>query len=964
MYSAILKYHQRRNCFGYIQLQYNDVALTNGMQANAVTPGAYTIIRCENSTDCGVIQVFAPNDHCCYTPKVLLVNKIFADLFGLRENEEVIVQRVETAPVCSSFDVELISAEDWNIVQNSSQRIEELLLEQIQLITVGQTYPVWIAQNLYIYFTVVRIKAFSSVMQNACLCEFTEVHVKPFYSNRSSLEESSRDILRVPPLSFACRTKDLFSNLSPEPFMLKIQDYCGNILDRTAVRVLPKILINDVTLKDLDILAVFKLNFNQSNSEIITLSIVRNDETGRTAHALLIELPIACSRFATLRDCLKRYDAYHCAFSPKLHQVMSGEYEWIKVSPLPRNNIYQLEILEVLSEDKLSENFNECLRNHLWKSCRHYPIIVPVDGLIVEVNLTRKVRIQCRIRPHLDDKKDKGSQKCFVFTNDMFPPLEYPLGLILGIFRFQIAFIEKCCSYITYHLEKSTFFSSENILIVGNKSTGKTTILHFLAGKLLQSYLAVYSECLYCSEWNGKSIEKFQDVLKNTVTRLRRRYPSVLFLDDLDILLRGQDEDVRNVRLEKCAELVRNLATENDLLVIATACTKHEVVELFSLNTGGRFFGHVEGIKELSPIERAECLEKFCNQKIKICSLQHAVETTGKCTISDLKRLAQRIILELEVKGHEKIEDNVEQALREFQPIAVPFEQLKPKNIVKLKWEDVGGLKNVKKIITEVFIWPTKYPLLYRNISVRLGRGVLLHGPSGCGKTLICRTLAAQWDFNVISIKGPELLSKFIGESEENVRKIFGCARVGSPCLIFFDEFDSLGPKRGESDTGVTDRVVNQLLTELDGVEGLDDVYIIGATNRIDLIDSSLLRPGRFDYIVKCELPNMEERMSILEIFCRGMSLKNADFEVIARATHGWTGADLKGLVTNAQLIAHKRIRGALGDKDVDFESTKYVMNQEDLLFAVKESQPNKNRNSSGSDRRPYISPGLFTTLA
>ncbi|EJW83485.1 hypothetical protein WUBG_05603 [Wuchereria bancrofti] len=601
MYSAILKYHQRRNCFGYIQLQYNDVALTNGMQANAVTPGAYTIIRCENSTDCGVIQVFAPNDHCCYTPKVLLVNKIFADLFGLRENEEVIVQRVETAPVCSSFDVELISAEDWNIVQNSSQRIEELLLEQIQLITVGQTYPVWIAQNLYIYFTVVRIKAFSSVMQNACLCEFTEVHVKPFYSNRSSLEESSRDILRVPPLSFACRTKDLFSNLSPEPFMLKIQDYCGNILDRTAVRVLPKILINDVTLKDLDILAVFKLNFNQSNSEIITLSIVRNDETGRTAHALLIELPIACSRFATLRDCLKRYDAYHCAFSPKLHQVMSGEYEWIKVSPLPRNNIYQLEILEVLSEDKLSENFNECLRNHLWKSCRHYPIIVPVDGLIVEVNLTRKVRIQCRIRPHLDDKKDKGSQKCFVFTNDMFPPLEYPntdsmkAGFVQMLrtnvsedihqatvnfgewrneaveFSFQIAFIEKCCSYITYHLEKSTFFSSENILIVGNKST-------------------------------GKSIEKFQDVLKNTVTRLRRRYPSVLFLDDLDILLRGQDEDVRNVRLEKCAELVRNLATENDLLVIATACTKHEVVELFSLNTGGRFFGHVEGIKELSPV--------------------------------------------------------------------------------------------------------------------------------------------------------------------------------------------------------------------------------------------------------------------------------------------------------------------------------------------------------------------------
>ncbi|VDK78666.1 unnamed protein product [Litomosoides sigmodontis] len=316
------------------------------------------------------------------------------------------------------------------------------------------------------------------------------------------------------------------------------------------------------------------------------------------------------------------------------------------------------------------------------------------------------------------------------------------------------------------------------------------------------------------------------------------------------------------------------------------------------------------------------------------------------------------------IKGHEKIEeDGVEQALTEFRPNAVPVEQLKPVDIVKLQWEDVGGLSAVKQILTEVFIWPTKYPLLYRNISVRLGRGVLLYGPSGCGKTLICRTLAAQWNFNFISVKGPELLSKFIGESEENVRKIFECARVRSPCLIFFDEFDSLGPKRGESGTGVTDRVVNQLLTELDGVEGLDDVYVIAATNRIDLIDSSLLRPGRFDYIVKCDLPTKEERKSILEVLCRGTNLKNGDFEVIVRATDGWTGADLKGLVTNAQLVAQKRMSGVFSE-NVDVENTKYALDQDDLLIAVKESQPNKNRSSSSSDKKLRISPGLFTTLA
>ncbi|VDK66111.1 unnamed protein product [Onchocerca ochengi] len=479
-YSAVLKYHQQRNCFGYIQQRYSDIARITNIQINSTTSGAYNIIRRENLTNFGIIQVFASNVHSYYRPQTIFINKIFADLLGLGENEEVIAQKVEKVPVCSLFEVELTSAEDWNAVQHSSRRIEELLLRQIQLITVGQTYPIWIAQNLYIYFIV-----------------------------------------------------------------------------------------------------------DQSNSEIITISTVYNSETGQTAHALLIELPITCSRFAALKNCLK---------------------------------------------GKLPGNFNECLRNHLWKTCQHYPIIVPVDGFKVEMNLIDRTRLQCRIRPHLDEKKNDKSRKCIVFTNDIFPLLKYQntelvkdsLAQLEGTnvnkdihqavvnfderkseaieFSFQIAFIQKCYTYIMYHLEKSTFLSSGNIFIVGNKSAGKTTILHFLAEKLLHSHLAVYSECLYCSDWNGKSIEKFQDVLKATMMRLRRRYPSVLFLDNLDFLLHGQDEDLRNVRLERCVELLRNLATEINLLIVATACAKRDIIQLFSLNAGGRFFSHVESIKELSPV--------------------------------------------------------------------------------------------------------------------------------------------------------------------------------------------------------------------------------------------------------------------------------------------------------------------------------------------------------------------------
>uniref|UniRef100_A0A915Q0B2 ATPase AAA-type core domain-containing protein n=1 Tax=Setaria digitata TaxID=48799 RepID=A0A915Q0B2_9BILA len=368
------------------------------------------------------------------------------------------------------------------------------------------------------------------------------------------------------------------------PFLFRIQNYCGNLKTATISRVLPEILLKDVFLLELDILAVFRLNYSQSKSEVITVSSVSNFETGKTTYALLIELSITSSHFVELRNCLKQYDPRHCVISPRLYQFISGEYEWIKISPLPKHHICQLGTLEVLSEGNVPENFNECLRNHLWKTCQHYPIIVPIDGLKMEMNLTSGARMQCHIRPRQDERTDQKPQKCFIFTNDVFPSLEYSNNeskkdssvklqrtnvsedvhqVVANFgewkneaieFSFQIAFIERYYAYITYHLENSIFSSSDNIFIVGNKSVGKTTILHLLAEKLFRSHLAVYSEYLYCSDWSGKTIEKFQDALKASVTRLRRRYPSVLFLDNLDFLLHSQDEDMRNVRLERCAE--------------------------------------------------------------------------------------------------------------------------------------------------------------------------------------------------------------------------------------------------------------------------------------------------------------------------------------------------------------------------------------------------------------------------
>ena len=168
----------------------------------------------------------------------------------------------------------------------------------------------------------------------------------------------------------------------------------------------------------------------------------------------------------------------------------------------------------------------------------------------------------------------------------------------------------------------------------------------------------------------------------------------------------------------------------------------------------------------------------------------------------------------------------------------------------------IGGLEDVKQSLTESLIWPIKYKELFRRLSMKQSGGVLLFGPSGCGKTIIASALANESKFNFISVKGPELLSKYIGNSEQNVRDLFAKAQKARPCIIFFDEFDSLAPKRGHDSTGVTDRVVNQLLTQLDGVEQLDGVYLLAATSRPDLIDQALLRPGRLDSFLYVGYPN------------------------------------------------------------------------------------------------------------
>ena len=249
------------------------------------------------------------------------------------------------------------------------------------------------------------------------------------------------------------------------------------------------------------------------------------------------------------------------------------------------------------------------------------------------------------------------------------------------------------------------------------------------------------------------------------------------------------------------------------------------------------------------------------------------------------------------------IRDDFNQALRDITPSALREVYIETPDV---DWSDIGGLDNIRKEIQEAVEWPLKYPDAYEKIGYSMPKGIMLHGPSGTGKTLIAKAVAKESGANFISVRGPELLSKWVGESERGIREVFRRARQASPCVIFFDELDSIAPLRGASgDSKVSERVVSQLLTELDGIQSLDSVLVLAATNRIDMIDPALIRSGRFDKLLYIEKPGKDERAKILKIHTKGKLLSKepgneVNLSKIAEMTEGFSGADLASVVNTA----------------------------------------------------------------
>ncbi|KAL2777386.1 peroxisome biogenesis factor 1 isoform 2 [Daubentonia madagascariensis] len=356
--------------------------------------------------------------------------------------------------------------------------------------------------------------------------------------------------------------------------------------------------------------------------------------------------------------------------------------------------------------------------------------------------------------------------------------------------------------------------------------------------------------------------------------------------------------------------------------LIATSQSQQSLHPLLVSAQGIHIFQCVQHIQPPNQEQRYEILHNVIKNKLDCdinkftdLDLQHVAKETEGFVARDFTVLVDRAIHSC--LSHQSISIKEElvlttldfqKALQGFIPASLRNVNLhKPRD---LGWDKVGGLHEVRQILVDTIQLPAKYPELFANLPIRQRTGILLYGPPGTGKTLLAGVIARESGMNFISVKGPELLSKYIGASEQAVRDIFIRAQAAKPCILFFDEFESIAPRRGHDNTGVTDRVVNQLLTQLDGVEGLQGVYVLAATSRPDLIDPALLRPGRLDKCVYCPPPDQVSRLEILNVLSDSLPLADdVDLQHVASITNSFTGADLKALLYNAQLEAlHGRL--------------------------------------------------------
>ena len=508
--------------------------------------------------------------------------------------------------------------------------------------------------------------------------------------------------------------------------------------------------------------------------------------------------------------------------------------------------------------------------------------------------------------------------------------------------------------------EKLGIEAPKGVLLYGPPGTGKTLLAKAVATESTAHFISISGPEIM-SKFYGESEARLREIFKEA----KEKSPSIIFIDEIDSIAPKREEvtgEVERRVVSQLLSLMDGLEGRGKVVVIA-ATNRPNAIDP-ALRRPGRFDREIE-IKVPDKRGRMEVLLIHTRHMPltedvhldKISAVTHGfvgADLEGLCkeaAMKTLRRLLPEMKLEEEKISPESLNklvvtgDDYAQAIKDVTPSAMREVYLETPDV---KWSQIGGLEDIKKELQEAVEWPLKYPEVYSALGYDMPKGMLLHGPSGAGKTLMAKAVATESEANFISIRGPELLSKWVGESERGVREVFRRARQASPCIIFFDEIDALAPVRGlGNDSMATERVVSQLLTELDGMQALSGVVVIAATNRIDMIDPALLRAGRFDKILYMPLPDKDARKSILEIHLKGKKLvSDVDVGKLTEMTDGLSGADLASVVNTAMSLVLQELIAKYPNPD---DTKKYAAEAlvgmkyfEDAIRKVKTSREGK----------------------
>lgn len=803
----------------------------------------------------------------------------YAEGLGFSEGDLVDIGLLHDLKVATMVGTEPVSSDDWDIIEIHASHVESTLLSQVRVAQVGQELDVWVLGR-----TRVRLKAVSIDPSGGSspllLSTNTEISIAPKLSRsrqpvppRSSTQRKTKPTGNAPvksadaPVSLTLRTL-------PPRFLseeIDMPDAGG----ASIAFVAPFTLVTLLNLPSTD-------NYLFDESAFFQAKIRHTREPVDPSAESQTPEEQQASQKVVLSDSNRSQGGDH---KPQEDSV----YVAVRKDVPPKHIVFMLP----------GKNIKDwgMLRISLMPESTHFK--TDRDGALSAPHLQHSLR---------------------------------PALKLAGVEHL----VERSVDFCLTHLKAShplVASGAAAILITGRSGAGKTSFATAVSAAVQRDHSCYsYVHTVDLSTLVKKPIGHVKAQLSFAAEKAMFHRPSILILDNLDKLIPTEVEHSDSFRSRHLAEIFLNIfsssarSTSRNMSGVVVLATAAATTSLHPFVNASHLFHQTIDLKPPTRDARRDILSSIVQERLQRAgmpseSADHPLNYAALATntegysATDLQDLVTRAMHQMAMRQSKVaaqtlsllIEDDFEEAQRDFVPLSLRDIKLEKSSVV---WSDIGGLEETKRVLRETLEWPTKYGPIFSQAPLRLRSGLLLYGYPGCGKTLLASAVAKECGLNFISVKGPELLNKYIGASEKSVRDIFDRASAAKPCVLFFDEFDSIAPKRGHDSTGVTDRVVNQMLTQMDGAEGLEGVYVLAATSRPDLIDGALLRPGRLDKSLLCGMPTLKERSDILHAVSRKVPLTDdVDLDEMARKTEGFSGADLQALVYNANLeVIHDSI--------------------------------------------------------